>query len=496
MTSPDRIPVIVGIGEIKDRPAAPEAGLEPIALMHEALKRAEADAGAGLLARLDALDVVNSVSWPYPDLMGALLARAGLAPAHAFYGPVGGETPVRFLHEAAERIARGESQVAAVVGAEAQHTAAAAQKRGIELPWTPREPNPQPRSRSYLHELARRHGIDMPIRVYPLYENATQAGWGQTPAEGHAESARVWAAYAAVAAGNPDSWLPRAFTPEQIATPSPENRMIAWPYPKLMTANPLVNQGAAVILTSLAVARSLGIAEERCIPVRGGAAANEPKDYLSRDQFRHAHAQDVVLEAALEMAGGDVGRFAHREFYSCFPCVPKMARRKLGLPESATPTVAGGLTFHGAPLNNYMLHAACGMVRALRGEAGALGLLYGQGGFVTNHRTLVLGGEADGALVSRDLQAVADARRGPAPEIVEGRMGEAEVETHTVVFRTDGTPEYGAVVLRLADGARTMARVPAEDTATLSVLMAAGATAVGRMGRLSAGEGGLQRWEA
>ncbi len=64
MTSPDRIPVIVGIGEIKDRPAAPEAGLEPIALMHEALKRAEADAGAGLLARLDALDVVNSVSWP------------------------------------------------------------------------------------------------------------------------------------------------------------------------------------------------------------------------------------------------------------------------------------------------------------------------------------------------------------------------------------------------------------------------------------------------
>ncbi len=64
MTAAERIPVIVGIGEIKDRPADPAQGLEPIALMHEALKRAEADAGAGLLARLDALDVVNSVSWP------------------------------------------------------------------------------------------------------------------------------------------------------------------------------------------------------------------------------------------------------------------------------------------------------------------------------------------------------------------------------------------------------------------------------------------------
>ena len=229
------------------------------------------------------------------------------------------------------------------------------------------------------------------------------------------------------------------------------------------------------------------------VAVRGGAAANEPRDYMQRDQFRHAHAQDVVLEAALEMADGDVARFAHREFYSCFPCVPKMARRKLGLPESATPTVAGGLTFHGAPLNNYMLHAACGMVRALRG-GGAMGLLYGQGGFVTNHRTLVLGGERDGTLVSQDLQAVADARRGLVPPTVEGRTGEAEVETHTVVFRTDGTPDYGAVVLRLGDGARTMARVPAEDAATLAALMSPVRSAVGRVGRLGEGREGLQHF--
>jgi hypothetical protein len=32
----DGIPVIIGIGEIKDRPADPSAGLEPMALMAEA----------------------------------------------------------------------------------------------------------------------------------------------------------------------------------------------------------------------------------------------------------------------------------------------------------------------------------------------------------------------------------------------------------------------------------------------------------------------------
>ena len=41
---PARIPVIVGVGEVKDRPADPADGLEPMALMAEALRRAEQEA--------------------------------------------------------------------------------------------------------------------------------------------------------------------------------------------------------------------------------------------------------------------------------------------------------------------------------------------------------------------------------------------------------------------------------------------------------------------
>ena len=57
------------------------------------------------------------------------------------------------------------------------------------------------------------------------------------------------------------------------------------------------------------------------------------------------------------------------------------------------PTVTGGLTFFGAPLNTYMTHAACAMVRELR-DGGKLGLLYGQGEFVTKHHALVLSRQA------------------------------------------------------------------------------------------------------
>jgi hypothetical protein len=55
---PERIPVLVGAGEIADRVTDPRDAREPIALMAEALRRAAEDAGApGLLARLDSLEV-------------------------------------------------------------------------------------------------------------------------------------------------------------------------------------------------------------------------------------------------------------------------------------------------------------------------------------------------------------------------------------------------------------------------------------------------------
>ncbi len=125
----DRIPVIVGVGEIVDRPKDIAAGLEPLALLEQALKRAEADSGAKLLGEIGSLDVVNFLSWRYRDPEKLLAERLGAKPAHCYYGPVGGESPIRYLHEAAKRIARGECSVAAVCGAEAQSTATKAAAR-------------------------------------------------------------------------------------------------------------------------------------------------------------------------------------------------------------------------------------------------------------------------------------------------------------------------------------------------------------------------------
>src|ERR1700676_5443863 len=139
-TSPvpdDRIPVIVGVGEVVDRPKEIAKGLEPLALLVEALKRAEADSGGKLLGDIESLDIVSFLSWRYRDPEIQLSGRLGIKPKHAYYGPVGGESPIRYLHEAAQRIARGECSVAAVCGPNAHSPATRPDRAGVKLPCTP-----------------------------------------------------------------------------------------------------------------------------------------------------------------------------------------------------------------------------------------------------------------------------------------------------------------------------------------------------------------------
>ena len=113
-----------------------------------------------------------------------------------------------------KRIARGECSVAAVCGAEAQSTATKAERAKIDLPWTPfahdvEEPK---RGAAFQKPMAVKLGVFRPITVYPLYESATSAHWGQTPREAMAESGDLWSTYASVASENPNAWLKRHFS--------------------------------------------------------------------------------------------------------------------------------------------------------------------------------------------------------------------------------------------------------------------------------------------
>jgi acetyl-CoA C-acetyltransferase len=461
------------------------------------MKRAEANSDAVLIGEIDSLDVVNFLSWRYRDPEQQLASRLGIRPKRCYYGPVGGESPIRYLHEAAQRIARGECSVAAVCGAEAQSTATRAERAGITLPWTPfaHDVEQAKRSAEYQKPAAIKLGVFQPVSVYPFYEAATSAHWGQTPREAMAESGALWSSYSQVASDNPNAWLQRRVAPDEITTPTADNRLIAWPYTKLMVANPSVNMGGALLMTSLAKARAAGVPQHKMIYILGGASAEEPRDYLERDQFVESHAQNAVLAAANQLALRDGKVFDAVEFYSCFPCVPKMAQRQIRLDADIGPTVTGGLTFFGAPLNTYMTHAACAMVRKLRDDA-TLGLLYGQGGFVTKHHALIVSREAPSEPLAQttSVQSEADRSRGPVPAFVTEASGRGTIESFTAIYGNANDIKHGVVMLRTADQCRALARIPAHDRETLAHLLDMNQSPVGLSGKITCADDGVLEW--
>ena len=491
MIDPSRIPVIAAVGEIIDRPQSVAEAREPVVLIADALKAAEADAGADILSKIDSLDLVGLISWRYPDPARLVAERVGISPQRVTNASMGGETPIRLIHDAAIRIAKGEQVAAAIVGGEAMNARNRARKEKVVLDWTPQASKEDavvfPSSRYAMSAHAKSLGVMDPAQVYPFYEMATQHQWGQAPAEANRESAALWARYAKVAADNPLAWLRNAPDADAIGEITADNRIINWPYRKLMVANPSVNQAAAIMVTSLATARELGIDESKLTFIHGGAAAAESEDYLERDSYARSTAQDAVLERAIEIAGGDAARLTAMELYSCFPVVPKMALCTLG--ESVShlePTVAGGLTFFGGPLNNYMSHAVCAMVRHVRDRTGALGLLYGQGGYVNKHHAIVVSDAAPASALpdKYSVQDEAERRREPVPEIALTYKGAARIETYTVRFARDGAPLEGVVIARTADNRRLMARVPVSDEQTMAQLLAESQSAVGVEGQV------------
>jgi acetyl-CoA C-acetyltransferase len=490
---PDRVPVLIGIGEVNDRPDPPSDGMSSPELMCAALRQADLDAGGGWLGRLDSLDIVNQISWPVESIETELPRLVGIAPRHVATGIPTGDGPVRYLNDAANRIARGDAEIAAIVGGEALRTAAA---RRAGWAAHPSKEMMRARAETMASPLRRQYGLLTPTDVYPLYEAGTRAAWAMSLAAAQAETAAIWSRFSEIAAGNPQAWIRRPYGPDEILAEGPGNRPIAHPYSKLMVANAAVNQGAALILTSLGRAREAGIPEDRLVYVWAGAGAKEPDDFLRRDRYDRSASMEIVLRRTLDLNRVETSSLDHVELYSCFPCIPKMARRIIGWPEDSPMSVVGGLTFAGGPIANYMSHAIAGMVRKLR-TGSRLGLLFGNGGYATKSHALILSREHPPAYALNrdyDVQAEADAQRGPIPVLIENYAGPGRIETYTVPYDRDGAPRYGAIIGRTPSDERFVARVPPEDGETIRFLTGGTEEPVGSTGNAALGADGLVTW--
>lgn len=454
-----RTPVVVAVGQTEQRPAQLADALEPVALLAEAARRAQDDSGSDrLLGTIDTVAVVHILSHRYRDPGAALASATGMAPTRTIETDDGGNFPLTLLNRACSEILEGRSEAWLIGGAETWRTRQAARAQGLDLGWTeqgeevePTERTTNPHPLFHAGELAR--GVVLPATIYALFENALRAEQGWTIDEHRDRLAELYAGFSAVAVDHPHAWIRTPWSAEAIREATPDNRMVGFPYTKVMNANNAVEQAACFVVTSVERARALAIPTDRWVFPWAGSDAHEHWFVSNRWSLAGAPAIGIAARAALDLAGVGTDDLAHIDVYSCFPSAVQIAAKEIGLGIDRPLTVTGGLSFGGGPWNDYVSHSIASMADRLRGDEGSLGLVTGNGGYLTKHAFGVFS-TTPPATPWRHARPQADVDVLPRRELAEEVDGPVVVESAVVVHGRDGSPERAVVAALTPSGER------------------------------------------
>ena len=480
-------PILVGVGQVTrawdggDLASAPS----PTGLQTSAAEAALADTGVSD-AMVKAIDNVFVVRWNHDSVTGTkhpfgrcenppgtLASRLGITGAQHVYSVVGGDQPQALINEAAEAIFSGAAKAVLIAGSEAAGAMKLALKQRLKLDWSDSvdgEFEDRGHGPKLLSEYEIKNGLGVPTQTYPVFEHALRARLGLSREDHRALMSELWERFSRVAASNPYAQFPELRSAEFLQTESPENYPVADPYLKWHVAQDAVNQGAAVILTSVGEAQALGIDPAKWVYLHGYSAA---KDRLvsERGDLSRSQAIDLALAAALTASGKSAREIDQFDLYSCFPCAVLLAAEALELDWRKTvPTVTGGLPFFGGPGNSYSLHAIATMTERLRAEPEQFGLILANGGFLSKEAVGIYS-----AVPTLDWQPSssitiqAQIDNSPAPRLLT-KSCEAKVESFTGTYRK-GQPSRGYVIANTDEG-RLLARVRTGHRATLTALAA------------------------
>jgi acetyl-CoA C-acetyltransferase len=474
MTVDPRTPVLIGYGQVNHRDEIdPETrSVEPVDLMATAARQA---ADARVIEAVDSIRVVNVLSARYRDPGLLLGERIGAANFGTLYSPVGGNVPQSLVNHACLDIQQGRAGVVLLAGAETWRTRRGLKAKGSKLMWTVQDESVPIAEFTgddvpMAGEAEIRIKLDRPAYVYPLFEQALRIASGESIEDHLKRVGELWARFNAVAVGNPNAWIRKPVTAEEIWQPGPQNRMVSWPYTKLMNSNNMVDQGAALILTSVEQAKRLQIPADRWVYPHAGTAAHDTPAIADRDELHRSAAIRIAGARVLELAGLGIDDVDYVDLYSCFPSAVQVAAAELGLAvdDPARPlTVTGGLTFAGGPWSDYVMHSIATMAALLVANPGRRALITANGGYLTKHSFGVYSTEPPAEFRWEDVQSAVD--REPTRDGLVEWEGVGTVEAWTTPFNRDGQPEKAFLAVRTPDGSRTLSVIADPGTAQATV---------------------------
>jgi len=466
-----RTPVLVGVATCLE-------DAEAVELMVRASVAAGEDAGAGasLLRAIERVAVPRG-TWSYTDPGRIVAERVGANGAQTHLVDLG--IPQQTLiNQALEAILAGELEVALVVGAEAKARSARAAGKSSQADSASmakmgnRADTPggddeidQHGAKPDVHqtpegELVSQAEIDAgllaPVQQYALIDSALRAHERLSVEEHRREIGALWARMCAVARANPEAAFPEALTAADLAGEG-AGRPLAFPYRKWHASQWTVDQGAALLLCSVAAAERHGVPRERWLFPLVALDSSHSLPLTRRRDIHRWPAMAVLGAAAERHLGRSLGTAEHVEVYSCFPAAVRVQQRELGLPLDGTPTVTGGMAFGGGPFNNFVLQSTVAIARRLRAEPG-LGLVTTVSGFLTKPGLAVWSSTpGERRPLVADLADEVEAATAAIDDVRPAYDGTGTVRALTVTYAGNEPAEVVAV-LESDDGIRFVAR--------------------------------------
>ena len=492
-TIDSRTPCIIGVAQQSWRdPGGSDP--EPLAMWEQVARSALQDAGVPAAA-VDAVHQVHCMSWTYDDGPERLAQRLGLAAGFRETSVLAGTAGQRMVNSASERMLRGESELALVVGGEALATRRQILASGGRPEWSYPSPTsgaPPIDLDEWILPTEWVHEVTKPTVTFAALDAARRAERGLSPADSLALEGELLSRCSEVAAANPHAWFPIRRSAAEITTADATNRPIASPYTKYMVAIMDVDQAACLVLATTAKADELGVPTDQRIYPRGWSFGRDATHLAQRALLGRSEAMAIASSDALDQAGIGIDEVAHLDLYSCFASSLLFATDALGLDplDPRSLTVTGGLPYAGGPSSNYTTHAIATMVGRLREEeSSAYGIVSGVGMHMTKHVWGVYGTAPgplhppDYAEVQRQIDTQPQAQvLGSLESSCSGTVGAA-----TVTYDRSGAPESALVIAEVAPGVRTYGR--ALDPAVVAELLVG--ESVGRAVTLHPREGGL-----
>jgi acetyl-CoA C-acetyltransferase len=352
---------VAGIGWI---PVQKQCALSLREMGRDALRAALDDAGIEMLDALYAANTLGSELWGEKHIAALIADASGLSGVEALQADATSASGAAALRMAYLAVASGQADFAAAVGVEkmrdtesATPVLARALDQASEAGQTMVSINAHV-MRSYM--AAR--------RAAGVSEQELREGFAHFSVNAHANGAK-----------NPDAFLRKPLTLEDAMTA----RLVDDPL-RLSDCSPVCDGAACIILTSSAIAESLGDAP---VALAGSACATDRVSVASRKNpllltAARYSAEKALREAALSRE--DIDFFEVHDAFSIMAVLSleacgflpegqgfRAASEGMIYPGSRLPlSTMGGLKSRGHPVAATALYQACEVVRQLRGTAG------------------------------------------------------------------------------------------------------------------------------